>query len=122
MEPILTKKEEREIFDLFRIGVLIKAGQGVIELIAGVFLFFIPLDAIVRLADHFTEVELANDPADFIANHLADFAHTLSVGSKDFAVIYLFLNGVIKLGLAAALLTGKRWAYPVAMGALGLFV
>jgi uncharacterized membrane protein len=122
MEASETKREEREILDLFRIGVLIKAGQGLIELVASGFLFFIPLEAITHIADRFTEVELARDPDDFVATHIADFAHSISVGAKDFAVIYLLLNGLIKLVLAIALLTGKRWAYPVALPALATFI
>lgn len=122
MQVMETKKEQREIYDLFFIGVLIKAGQGVIELIAGAFLFFVPLSAITHLADRFTEVELANDPQDFIATHVTDFVHGISGGSKDFAVLYLLINGALKLSLAVALLTGKRWAYPVALPLLGAFI
>ncbi len=122
MEGQQTKKEEREIFDLFRIGVIIKGVQAVIEVIASAFIFFVPLHAITRLADKFTEVELAKDPDDFIANHLAGFAHNISLGMKDFAAVYLLLNGLIKLVLVIALLSGKRWAYPVALIALGGFI
>lgn len=122
IEEELQSEGGQKTYDLFRIGVLVKAGQGVIELVAGIFAFLIPLNAITRLADRFTEVELAKDPSDFVANHFAEFAHSISVGSKDFVAIYLLLNGVIKIVLAIALLSGKRWAYPVALVVLGAFI
>ena len=122
MESVETEKENAELYDLFRIGVLIKAGQGVIELIASAFVFFIPVGAITRLADHFTEVELAKDPDDFIANHLVDAAHSISIGMKDFAALYLFLSGAIKLALVFALLSGNRRAFPVALAVFGAFI
>jgi uncharacterized membrane protein len=115
-------KLEREEYDFFLIGILIKGGQGVIELIAGIVTLFIPLNAVVRLADHFTEVELAKDPDDYIATHLFDFAHSLSVGMKEAVALYLLINAVIKIFLAIALLRGKKWAYPTALAALGLFI
>ncbi len=124
MEPTLssTQKEDAEVYDFFRIGVVLKGVQGLSELVSGLLIFFIPLGSFVAFADHFTDIELAKDPSDFVAIHLAEFVHHLSVGTKDFTTAYLLINGVIKLGLAVALLSGKKWAYPVALVALGGFI
>lgn len=118
----LDTSEERTVYDFFRIVVFMKGAQGIFELFAGTIVALIPLRAIVALADHFTEGELAGDPADFIATHLHDYAHTLSLSSKGFAAVYLLLHGVVKLGLAIGLLSGKRWAYPAGLAVMALLI
>ncbi|HVX91121.1 MAG TPA: DUF2127 domain-containing protein [Candidatus Paceibacterota bacterium] len=122
MLPPTATTEERTVYDFFRVVVFLKGAQGIFELFAGLIVALIPLRAIVALADHFTEGELATDPDDFIATHLHDYAHALSISSKEFAAIYLLLHGIVKLGLALGLLSGKRWAYPAALGVLGLLI
>ncbi len=113
---------ERTLYDFFNVVVFIKGAQGIFEIAAGVLVALIPLRAIVGLVDRFTEDELLNDPDDFIASHLHDFAHNISIGGKEFAAIYLLAHGAIKLGLALGLLSGKRWVYPVALGVLGVLI
>jgi predicted membrane protein DUF2127 len=49
-------------------------------------------------------------------------AQGLSAGAKMFGAIYLLWHGVVKVGLVAALLLKRRWAYPVAIVAFLLFL
>src|SRR3712207_2275315 len=46
----------------------------------------------------------------------------LGGSDRTFAVLYLTLHGVLKLGLVVALLRELRPAYPVAIGVLAVFV
>jgi len=113
---------DRTVGDFFRVVVFMKGAQGIFELVSSILVALIPLRTIVALVDHFTEDELFNDPDDFIATHVHDFAHSISLGGKEFAALYLFLHGVVKLGLAIGLLSGKRWVYPVALAVMGLLI
>lgn len=115
-------EKERTIYTFFELVVFAKGAQGVFDLIASAFVFLIPLRSIVALADKFTEDELSQDPDDFIASHIHDFAHELSIGSKEFAAIYLLLHGALKLGLALGLLSGRKAAYPIAIGIMLTFI
>lgn len=106
---------------LFAIAVAAKGLDGIIELVAGAALLFLP-DAIAAWADAVTQHELSEHPGDLLALRLrqwgADFGH----GPHLFIAAYLLLHGAIKLLLAASLLLGKGWAYPVAIVFLGAFV
>ena len=107
---------------LFKIGVALKGLDGALEAIAGVALFFTSRSSLITLVDWLTAGELQEDPTDFVANHLVDFFHHLSINTEHFAAVYLLTYGVVKMGLVAALLRGKLWAYPTALVVLGLFL
>lgn len=74
------------------------------------------------MMDWLTKGELQEDPTDFVAHHLVNFFHHLSLSTKHFAAIYLLAYGLVKMGLVAALQRGKLWAYPTALTVLGLFL
>lgn len=116
------KLKGEQIHLLFKIGIVIKGVDGALEAIAGFALFFTTTAALRTLVDWLTAGELQEDPTDFVANHLVDFFHHLTINTKYFASIYLLIYGVAKVGLVAGLLRGKLWAYPVALIVLGLFL
>jgi uncharacterized membrane protein len=116
------KLKERQIHFLFRIGVVIKGLDGALEAAGGFALLFTSTAALRNLVDWLTQGELQEDPDDFVANHLVDFFHHLSLNTKHFASVYLLTYGLAKVGLVAGLLRGKLWAYPVALIVLGLFL
>lgn len=45
----------------------------------------------------------------------------ISSQARAFAIFYFLSHGIIKLGLAGALLRNKLWAYPVAITFFGIF-
>lgn len=107
---------------LFRLGVILKGVDGALELIGGlVFLVLDPrtLNAIVRFL---TAHELSEDPADRIANLLRDAVHHISSGTTLFAGAYLLGHGLVKLLLMVGLLRERLWAFPAALGFLGIFM
>jgi len=116
------KLKEEKIHLLFKIGVVIKGIDGALEVIAGFALFFTTTTALRALVDWLTAGELQEDPTDFVANHLVDFFHHLTINTKHFASVYLLTYGMAKVGLVAGLLRGKLWAYPAALVVLGLFL
>jgi uncharacterized membrane protein len=116
------KLKAQHLHLLFKIGVLFKGIDGLLEAIGGVALFFTSTASLRNLAGWLTQGELREDPTDFVANHLVDFFHHLSISTKHFASAYLLTYGLVKVGLVAALLRGKLWAYPTALAVLGLFL
>ena len=116
------KLNEERIHLLFQIGVVIKGIDGALEAIAGLALLFTSTAALRNLVDWLTAGELQEDPTDFVANHLVDFFHHLSINTEHFASVYLLTYGIAKVGLVAGLLRGKLWAYPAALAVLGLFL
>jgi uncharacterized membrane protein len=116
-------KFKREQFRLlFRIGVVLKGIDGVLEVIAGLTLCFVSPASLRELVGWLTQGELREDSTDFVANHLVDFFRNLSISTQHFASAYLLIYGIAKVGLAAGLLGGKLPAYPVALTVLGLFL
>jgi uncharacterized membrane protein len=73
------------------------------------------------LAGFLTQHELAQEPHDFIANHVLTAAHHLANGSTVFGAIYLFLHGIVKVVLVIAVLKDKLWAYPWMISFLTIF-
>jgi uncharacterized membrane protein len=106
----------------FTMGVILKAINGLLEIIAGFAFLFLQQATLLKIAVLITRPELSEDPADVIANYLIKIAGSFSLSAQIFAVVYLLTHGVIKVFLAVLLLKKKLWAYPVAMGFFGLFV
>ena len=116
------KMTQKQLHLLFKIGVWSKGIDGALEVIAGFALLFTTPASLRHLIDWLTQGELQEDPTDFVANHLVDFFHQLSISTKHFASAYLLVYGITKIGLAAGLLRGKLWSYPTALVVLGIFL
>ncbi len=107
---------------LFEAGIVTKGIDGILEIAGGVLLFLVNPRAIGHLARVLTQHELSEDPHDLVARWLLHAALHLRANTQIFAGIYLLGHGLIKVGLVAGLLLGRRWAYPVAIGVFLLFV
>jgi uncharacterized membrane protein len=108
------KPRNRKILkNTFRVGISLKGIHGVLEIIAGVWLWRIhpsTMNAIVRfLLRH----ELSRDPRDFIALHLLRTSETLLKGDRRFATIYLLTYGFTNVVFVVGLWMNARWAYPL---------
>jgi len=105
----------------FEVGVILKGLNGFLELTGGALLLAFTHSAIEKFIVGLTSNELSKDPHDVIATHLRQAAHSLSASDQLFAAIYLLSHGVIKALLVYALLRGKLWAYPWAIGVFTAF-
>jgi uncharacterized membrane protein len=114
--------DERRIHKIFEISILLKGAHALIECMGGVALYLISTATIASWVKLLTQEELIEDPNDFVATHLRDFAGNFSISSKEFYAFYLLSHGAIKLLLVAGLLRGKLWSYPASLVALGLFI
>ncbi|MGH7839778.1 MAG: DUF2127 domain-containing protein [Candidatus Binataceae bacterium] len=111
---------ERRLHLLFVSSVLLKALNGVVELVLGGALVFNA--TALRLMQAAVRNELIEDPTDFFATSLRHFAYPILAQRQSFASIYLLSHGAIKLLLAAGLLRNRLWAYPAAIIVFILFI
>ncbi|WP_372700093.1 DUF2127 domain-containing protein [Arthrobacter sp. JSM 101049] len=106
----------------FRISLMLKGLDGVLELVGGLLFLLVPPDRIGSLVRVLTQHELSEDPDDLIATVLVDLAGKLTVSASLFAAIYLLLHGLVKVVLVWAVLRDKLWAYPWMIGFLLVFI
>lgn len=106
----------------FRIGIILKGLDGVLEVIGGVLLLVVSPATIDRVVTSLTQHELSQDPHDFLATHLMKTAHGLTGSAVLFGAVYLLSHGAVKIILVAALLNNELWAYPWLIVFLGVFI
>ena len=106
----------------FKIGLLLKAADGVLEIVGGLLLLFVSPAQIEHIVRMLTAHELAQDPHDFIARHLLHTASHLTTATTLFGAVYLLSHGVSKLVLVVLVLQGRLWAYPWLMALLLAFI
>ena len=116
------KRKSQTIHVFFNLSVIAKGIDGALEMVGGVLLFFVSPDRINAVIRVLTQHELSEDPGDLIATYLLNSTHHLTKGVTMFAAAYLLWHGVVKVGLVAALLLKRRWAYPAAIVAFFLFL
>jgi len=114
-------KEHNIVTGAFDVGVVLKGLNGLLEIIAGLFLLFIPLHDIQRFLIWVTGKELRVDKQDVIANHLVHLANTLTARTYQLTIAYLLIHGFVKVFLVVMLLRRRLWAYPVAIAVFTIF-
>lgn len=106
----------------FRIALILKGLDGVLEFVGGALLLFVTPRQIGGLAGLLTQHELSEDPHDLIANALLHFTNGLTGGATLFGAIYLLLHGAVKIVLVVAILRNRLWAYPWLIAFLTVFI
>ncbi len=114
--------QEKNIYQLFRLSVILKGIISFLEIVAGIAAFFISPAVIAGAISSLLRKEFIEDPHDLVTSHLLQAAQQFSITSSLFIALYLLSRGLIKFVLVIALLKGKLWAYPVSLGVLLLFV
>ena len=106
----------------FKIGLMLKGLDGVLEVIGGILLLFLTPQAIQHVVRALTAHELSEDPHDMIARYLLHTTAHLHHGTTLFGAIYLLSHGIAKVVLVALVLRDKLWAYPWLIGLLLAFI
>jgi uncharacterized membrane protein len=106
----------------FKVGLVLKGLDGILELAGGILLLFLSPQAIQHLVRALTAHELSEDPHDLIARYLLHTTAHLSHGTTVFGAIYLLSHGIAKIVLVALVLKDKLWAYPWLIGLLLAFI
>src|SRR6478735_12763894 len=107
---------------LFRIAMAVKGIDGLLELVGGITLLLVSQAAVQKVIAAVVTRDLLGPPDGSLTRHFVAGTAEFASGSRTFAVLYLLLHGVLKLGLVIALLRHWLPAYPVAVVVLGLFV
>jgi len=106
----------------FKIGLFLKAADGVLEIVAGALLLILSPSTIDRIAHAVTAHELGQDPNDRLAHFILHTTGNLSSGTTLFGAVYLLSHGVAKVVLVYFVLRSKLWAYRWLIGLLGVFI
>jgi len=114
--------DEKKLHLVFEVSLWFKAVFALSEIVAGVVAYLVPQRLFLTFVLWVTREEFAEDPHDLVANLLLHTVQHLSVGTQEFAAIYLLAHGVIKLWLIIGLLRERLWYYPVSMAVFGLFI
>lgn len=114
--------KEKEILNLFKISLILKGVNAVVEAIGGIVIWFTSKAVLVTFILNILQNELSDDPKDFVANFIVNSAEALSVGSQYVIGAYLFLHGFVKIFLLICLFKKKLWAYPLSIFIFTLIV
>ena len=114
--------DEKKLHLVFEVSLWFKAVFAFSEIVAGVAAYFVPRQMVLTLVLWVTRKEFVEDPHDLVANFLLHTVQHLSVGTQEFAAVYLLGHGVIKLWLIVGLLRERLWYYPVSLVVFGAFV
>jgi uncharacterized membrane protein len=106
----------------FKIGLVLKGLDGILEVVGGLLLLFLSPAAIEHIVRTLTAHELSEDPHDLIARHLLHTASHLTTSTTLFGAIYLLSHGAAKLVLVVLVLRDKLWAYPWLIALLLAFI
>jgi uncharacterized membrane protein len=116
------RQVSRALDTTFRIGLLLKAADGVLEIAGGLLLLFLTPSDIQHFARALTAHELSRDPHDFLANHLLHSTVHLTKGTTLFGAVYLLSHGTAKVVVVVLVLRNKLWAYPWLIALLIAFI
>lgn len=122
MQQATMKVSDRWTHRAFLLGMVFKGIDGTLELLGGVALLLISRSRIDQWADALAQLEFGNGIIATLARHVSHAADHLNGGTQQFAIIYLFVHGAVKLVLVAGLLRGIRWVFPVALFVLTGFI
>jgi uncharacterized membrane protein len=106
----------------FKIGLVLKGLDGILEVIGGTILLFVSPAAIQHVVRALTAHELSEDPHDVVARYLLHTTAHLNHGTTLYGAIYLLLHGAAKVVLVILVLRDKLWAYPWLIGLLLAFI
>ena len=115
------EQRERDILWLFDIGLILKAVDGALEVVAALFIAFVPPVLVVDLVNFATAGELTEARDDVVARFLHGLAQSFAVSNHFLIALYLSVHGAIKVALVAGIFRGYRSAYPLFIAALAVF-
>ena len=98
---------------VFKISVILKGLDALVEIIGGILLLFVTHSDITRFASWLTKNPVAGGSHSYIARSINHSAQQLVHVSTLLGAIYLLSHGVVKLFVIINVLRDKYWAYPL---------
>ena len=115
------KKIQAIVHYLFLSAVTVKAFNGVVEVLSGLFLLLFGRQVEYEVYA-LTNYEFTERHSDYISKHLITLARDLSVSSDHFVAFYLLFHGIMNFVLVVAIYKKKIWAYPMAVVLFSVFL
>jgi uncharacterized membrane protein len=106
---------------VYRVGVVVKGLDGLIELVGGMLLWLAPGMLRALLLPLSSTVAGDHPIRNFVAYWAGHFGQELAAGTTTFVILFLLAHGIVKVVLVYCLLREYHWVYPYALGVLGLF-
>jgi uncharacterized membrane protein len=122
MTPRVDRPLSPALDKTFKIGLVLKGLDGILEVAGGILLLFLSPHEIQHLVRTLTAHELSQDPHDLIARSLVHSTSHLTTGITVFGAVYLLSHGIAKIVLVALVLRDKLWAYPWLIALLLAFI
>ena len=89
--------------NFFRMAVIVKGMDGFLGMALGLVILLISNEQVINFFNFATSYELNEDPTDWLANVLIQFAQQLSANTRIFLAFYIGVYGFIKVVLAYGL-------------------
>lgn len=116
-------KRPQLMHDAYLGAILIKGFDGAVETLAGLVIALTGPDRIYEWVFRLTAPELTGGQHHPALHAIRSGAAKLANGPHHFVIVYLLLHGLLKLGVAVALLKGTaRWVFPAASLVLTGFI
>ena len=113
-------KNKSSLHKLFKLVVLIKGIDGILDILIGLFISFTSLHFIRNSISNLFRPELIEDPSDKISSYLFHVFQNASINTKIFWIFYLMAHGIVKILLALALFKGTKKEHTIALFILAL--
>jgi len=108
-------KRPQLLHDAYLGAILIKGFDGAVETLAGLVIALTGPERIYEWVFRLTAPELGGGHHHPALHAIRSGAARLANGPHHFVIFYLLVHGLLKLGIAVALLRGTaRWVFPVA--------
>lgn len=107
---------------IFRVTILVKGIDGLLDVLSGLFLVLIGADRRNEIIPFLVRGELVEDPNDIIANYLLNVSHHLLPDTQTFIILYLAIHGFAKIGIALSLWGKNVKLYKLAGALLAVFI
>ena len=117
-----TRTADETNHQLYLMTISAKAMLGALQLATAFLLYFGALQNLPSFARWLVQNELAENPSDFIALKILQFAGRAPEAGLSFYTVYFAAHGLLHIAVVAALLGGARWAYHAAIIVLAVFV
>jgi uncharacterized membrane protein len=110
------------LHEWFELAIFLKWIGWVFDIIRWFLFIFITPVRVNRRIFSFLQPELIEDPGDTIATHIINLWNHFSSATQHFVMWYLICYGVAKLIVSILLYKKVRWAYPLAIYFLLIFI
>jgi uncharacterized membrane protein len=122
MEDRTETLPEKQIYQLFKISIILKGLISLAEVILGSLLLVIPRSIIISMAQMLAQYARYGGSYGSILNRVATELDAFTAATVVFLALYLLLRGAIKVVIITGLLKNQLWAYPASLIILGMFV